>query len=357
MGNNSFAPIVGHSTAVISLNGKKILIRECLHVPDLRNPLYSLWAHQWQRGCGFIGMYGLGMHVFFPLFIMEIDTATDCHLRYEPIGWDCRLADLNYVQPKYITDTSASATAPIPSSQPPATIEPDDDPADLPTFAFHWPKHPPSPRHPPLDMSLLPPSTYTKSLADLDRNELIQRLYLVEQNKWAPTKEKGKSTTPLDCMNQDKIITLLHHPNMTPPAICPCDTPNASDTKSHWTAEELHRITWCWHFWNYWHSISTTKDGSFINNGKFPVSIGAYTTIPKAPHSKLIDQTPSKYLDIVHLDIAFGNCMSIGGFKYALIFVDRTTRYNWCFGLKLLHHNDIIAAFMTFCAEAGNLAR
>ena len=33
MGNNSFAPILGHGTAVISLNGKKILIRDCLHVP------------------------------------------------------------------------------------------------------------------------------------------------------------------------------------------------------------------------------------------------------------------------------------------------------------------------------------
>jgi hypothetical protein len=182
-------------------------------------------------------------------------------------------------------------------------------------------------------------------------------MYLVEQNERAPAKEKGKSTTPLDCMNQDEIITLLHHPNTTPPAIRPCDTPNASDTKSHWMAEELHRITGCRGFQNYRHLISTTKDGSFIDNGKFPASIGAYTTIPKAPRGKLIDQTPSKYLDIVHLDIAFGNCMSIGGFKYALTFVDRATRYNWCFGLKSLHHDDIVAAFMTFCAEAGNLAR
>jgi hypothetical protein len=71
------------------------------------------------------------------------------------------------------------------------------------------------------------------------------------------------------------------------------------------------------------HLISTTKDGWFIDNGEFPVSIGAYTTIPKAPHGILIDQTPSKYLDIVHIDIAFGNFMSIVGFKYALIFVDR----------------------------------
>jgi hypothetical protein len=48
MGNNSFAPILGYGTPIISLNGKKILIRDCLHVPDLWNPLYSLRTHQRQ---------------------------------------------------------------------------------------------------------------------------------------------------------------------------------------------------------------------------------------------------------------------------------------------------------------------
>jgi hypothetical protein len=86
MGNNSFAPIRGCGTAIISLNGKKILIRDCLHVPDLKNPLYSFRAHQRQRGCDFIGMYGLGFHVFFPTFIIKVDTATDCHLHYAPVG-------------------------------------------------------------------------------------------------------------------------------------------------------------------------------------------------------------------------------------------------------------------------------
>ena len=56
MGNNSFAPILGSGSAIIAINGKRILIRECLHVPALCNPLYSLRAHQRQHGCGFIGM-------------------------------------------------------------------------------------------------------------------------------------------------------------------------------------------------------------------------------------------------------------------------------------------------------------
>lgn len=84
MGNNSFAPIGGHGTAIISLNGKKILIHGCLHVPDLWNPLYSLRAHQRQRGCGFIGMYGIGMHIFFPTFIMEVDALLSCWTSVQP---------------------------------------------------------------------------------------------------------------------------------------------------------------------------------------------------------------------------------------------------------------------------------
>jgi hypothetical protein len=49
MGNNSFAPIAGYGTAITSLNEKKILIRNCLHVPDLRNPLCSLRAPATER--------------------------------------------------------------------------------------------------------------------------------------------------------------------------------------------------------------------------------------------------------------------------------------------------------------------
>jgi hypothetical protein len=41
MGNNSFAPILGVGSVIISLNGKKVLIRDCLHVPELRQPLFT----------------------------------------------------------------------------------------------------------------------------------------------------------------------------------------------------------------------------------------------------------------------------------------------------------------------------
>ncbi len=57
------------------------------------------------------------------------------------------------------------------------------------------------------------------------------------------------------------------------------------------------------------------------------------------------------------MDIAFGNCLSVGGFQYALIFVDCATRYNWAFGLKNLLSDAILAAIRLFCAVAGSFAQ
>jgi hypothetical protein len=57
------------------------------------------------------------------------------------------------------------------------------------------------------------------------------------------------------------------------------------------------------------------------------------------------------------MDIAFGGCLAIGGYQYALILVDRGTRYNWTFGLKTLSLDCILSALHLFWATAGSLAR
>ena len=64
------------------------------------------------------------------------------------------------------------------------------------------------------------------------------------------------------------------------------------------------------------------------------MSLGSFTTIPKAPRGGAIAREQSFYLDIVHVDIAFGDCVFTGGFRYSLVFVDQATCYNWVFGLK-----------------------
>jgi hypothetical protein len=158
-------------------------------------------------------------------------------------------------------------------------------------------------------------------------------------------------------MSEDDIVAYLHHPESCLPPIHPCDTPNLSKSKTTYTPEELHRLTGCHQFRNYQHIITTTNSGTLINTGEFPLSLGTYATIPKAAHGKPIDRLPSKYLDVIHIDIAFGDCVSVGGYKFTLVFVDRATRYNWTFGFKSLQHKDIQAAFLAFRDEAGALAR
>ena len=57
------------------------------------------------------------------------------------------------------------------------------------------------------------------------------------------------------------------------------------------------------------------------------------------------------------MDIAFGDCVSVGGFRYALILIDRATRYYWVYGLKDLSADSILSALCNFKADAGSYAR
>jgi hypothetical protein len=45
LGDHNKCRIEGQGTAIFSLNGKTILVRNALHVPGLRSPLYSLRRH------------------------------------------------------------------------------------------------------------------------------------------------------------------------------------------------------------------------------------------------------------------------------------------------------------------------
>jgi hypothetical protein len=213
------------------------------------------------------------MYVFFPSFIVQVITTTDCHLSYEPIGQSTTMSNLDYVQPVQPSN-SASSMAATPLLL--AVIEDyNDDNNYLPTYAPHWPKKPPTPLSPAYNMLLISPPLYSVSLKDLDWDALIQCLYSVKLA--APPRppppaseapEKGPPTTKLECMSTDDIVAHLQHPESYLLPIWPCDTPNLSDTKTTYTPKELHRLTGCCHFCNYQHIILTTKDGNLINTGE-----------------------------------------------------------------------------------------
>jgi hypothetical protein len=98
-------------------------------------------------------------------------------------------------------------------------------------------------------------------------------------------------------------------------------------------------------------------DGEWVNGGKCPPLLGSFVTIPNAKRSGTLDHTQYKYLDAIHMDIAFGDCPSVSGFHYALILVDCATQYNCMFGLKALSSDCILSALCLFHASARSLAK
>jgi hypothetical protein len=77
-------------------------------------------------------------------------------------------------------------------------------------------------------------------------------------------------------------------------------------------AEELHRTMGCH---NYKTLLQVNHNGEWIDGGKFPPLLGLFATIPKAKRGAPLDKTKYFYLDVVHMEIAFWDCLSVGGFK------------------------------------------
>ncbi len=95
--------------------------------------------------------------------------------------------------------------------------------------------------------------------------------------------------TLLSTLSRDDITRLIHHEGSSFPPVRPCDWANGSNTKTHWTSEELHHALGCLCFRNYKHILQTSLNGKWIDGGEFPLALGSYATIPKAKQGGNID--------------------------------------------------------------------
>jgi hypothetical protein len=57
------------------------------------------------------------------------------------------------------------------------------------------------------------------------------------------------------------------------------------------------------------------------------------------------------------MDIVFGDCLSLGNYRYALVLVDVATRYCWLYGMQALTSNEIISCLVQFQVAAGGMAK
>jgi hypothetical protein len=279
MGNNSFVPVLGCGTAIFSLNSQRVLVQNVFHDPGLTVPLYSLRAHLKQPGCGFFGTFEAGMLVYIPTFVLSVDTSTDYHLSYEPLGCSAPLSTLHYVQPwcaltLYPSDVSPSTCSATPA---PAPVLAEDNVTSLvhvqspllQDSLSSLVSDAPSADSPPGGLSLDISSLANQLRALADTVHLMASPQLVSTilpvSPLAPSQPITEPSslplpsldnaitrvTLLSTMPHYLVVKLPHNKNSTLPSICPCDSANTSDTKTHWTAEELHRIMGCRKFQNY----------------------------------------------------------------------------------------------------------
>ena len=57
------------------------------------------------------------------------------------------------------------------------------------------------------------------------------------------------------------------------------------------------------------------------------------------------------------MDIVFGDCVGLGGFRYALLLVDVATWYCWIYGMMEVNSSDITGALEEFQVDAGGLPK
>ena len=96
---------------------------------------------------------------------------------------------------------------------------------------------------------------------------------------------------------------------------------------------------------------------TFVEVGELPITHGDLTTIHRYKSNKHEVSRPKHFFDIAHMDITYGDTIAPGGIKYALIIVDRKTRYNFVLPLTDCKGHSIINSLQKLKVMAGKLPR
>jgi hypothetical protein len=177
-----------------------------------------------QRGCGFFGSKKLGFLVYFPMFVLPVDTSVEGHLSYKSLSTSTPINTLQYVQPwcppsLYPLEVVPSLSTATPSLPSPALIE-DDTFTVLPIVDLVLP----DPSVPPFAMDL---GSFLSQLQVLE--EAVGKLSSSPSDSLPPTSSNEllsendavQDSHLLSTMTSNKVAPLLHHPGTSFPSIHP----------------------------------------------------------------------------------------------------------------------------------------
>ena len=152
------------------------------------------------------------------------------------------------------------------------------------------------------------------------------------------TKSRPTTQTPINCPN-------LQPSNL--PASCEQSSKRITEQQAH------QYLDFCT-LWDFKILNETgNRNAKIINNSSISLELSKIANLHCSCWSNTPIPRPSHFLSAVHMDIGYGNCVTIGGLRYTIMLVDCATRFRWIYGLKSLTHNHIIAALELFCSKAG----
>jgi hypothetical protein len=288
LGDETQLKIYGRGTARFLLNDKLIEVRDALHVPDLRNPLYSLRRHRHMSGCGYYSQYGVGSFILFPAFTIEVDDSSDNLVSFQAVGRSTN-RKLDYREPKQ-------------TACPVHIVPPDeDDAADLELIKINIPdpkaRPLPTPASPePVDVPITPPPPSPEEVPQ-DDSIVISDSDFVASAQQPLTK---------------RMLAHIHDDPSSLPEVPPEYTPGPTENTTTFDQLRLHRIFGCRRFKNQNHITAASKNAELIKCGEMPSTIGDFVTINNPNKGKPLTKH-RKFLDKCHMDIVYGDCLSLGG--------------------------------------------
>ena len=80
---------------------------------------------------------------------------------------------------------------------------------------------------------------------------------------------------------------------------------------------------------------------------------GEMATMPKQRRNTTLLQRPDLFGDVVQFDIVYGSRTAIGGYRYALWFVDRQSKHIYQYHLTYLASDELLKALRLFRRDMG----
>ena len=121
-----------------------------------------------------------------------------------------------------------------------------------------------------------------------------------------------------------RFLNLFHRDANNLPLIPPSSTPAPYENINQFESLNLHHIFGWRHFRNQKRLTAATNE-SLVTSGLILSTIGSLDTIANPPKGNPIKKR-RRILDKLHMDIVFGDCVALGGHRYALLLFYVATR-------------------------------